>query len=251
MTSKFRHKLFLYDTIILNFWIFSDCWAHQHQFPGLFSNFSDQIWQFRRKSTRFHILHSTLPPPLLHVVLFQNYRFVSMPPKKTEKESKSPKSSDKKSSKSSSKSSKTKDSKKKSSTKKSSSKDKKKSKTSTKTEKAPAKKFDLPGQKKETPEELDAIRMFYESAYQENPNSEMAARWCLLHGLLPSAVATTLHTKGFDALRKKNISATKAVKKEKSTSDSQASVETPSSKRQKTDRKPPRQIPGMIDSDDE
>jgi len=40
------------------------------------------------------------------------------------------------------------------------------------------------GQTEDTPDELDPIRMFYESAYKENPNSKMAEEWMLKHGLI-------------------------------------------------------------------
>ena len=60
-----------------------------------------------------------------------------------------------------------------------------------------AKKYDLPGQKKDTPGELDVLRMFYESAWIEDPYNEMAARWCLTYGLLPRNLAEALVDKGF------------------------------------------------------
>ena len=42
----------------------------------------------------------------------------------------------------------------------------------------------LPGQKYTTPEEGDGTRLFYESLYQENPNSKMAERWLMEYGCL-------------------------------------------------------------------
>ena len=45
--------------------------------------------------------------------------------------------------------------------------------------------YELPGQKKDTPDELDCLRMFYESMYNENPQSELAEKWCLIHGIIP------------------------------------------------------------------
>ena len=48
----------------------------------------------------------------------------------------------------------------------------------------PSKKFDMPGQKQETPPEGDALRLFYVTAYEENSESAMAGRWCMEHGLL-------------------------------------------------------------------
>lgn len=133
-----------------------------------------------------------------------------MPPKKTtakdtkksssKKESK--KDSKKDAKKSSKKDTKKKDSKKADSKSKSKKTDSKSKSGEKSKEEKTSKKYDLPGQKKDTPDELDAVRMFYESAYKENPMSEMAARWCLIHGLLPPAVATQFHTKGFEALTK-------------------------------------------------
>lgn len=50
----------------------------------------------------------------------------------------------------------------------------------------------MPGQRYEKPQDLDVLRLFYESAYNENPKSEMATKWCLAHGLLPYDVAESL-----------------------------------------------------------
>ena len=47
----------------------------------------------------------------------------------------------------------------------------------------------LPGQTKETPDDNDSRRIFYQSLYEENKNSEMAKNWLLNHGLLPVEVA--------------------------------------------------------------
>jgi len=48
------------------------------------------------------------------------------------------------------------------------------------------------------------LRMFYESAYKENPNSEMAARWCVTYGLLPAKVAEHFVEKGYGHLKNPN-----------------------------------------------
>jgi len=44
-----------------------------------------------------------------------------------------------------------------------------------------------PGQKKPTPPPADATRVFYESLYTQNPDSEMAARWCIEFGVLDAS----------------------------------------------------------------
>lgn len=43
--------------------------------------------------------------------------------------------------------------------------------------------FDKKYQKYETPEEDDALYLFYSSLYDENPKSKLAISWCLEHGL--------------------------------------------------------------------
>ncbi|GFQ02805.1 hypothetical protein PHJA_002424400 [Phtheirospermum japonicum] len=45
--------------------------------------------------------------------------------------------------------------------------------------------FDLPGQKRDPPEERDPLRIFYETLYKQVPASEMAAIWMMETGLLP------------------------------------------------------------------
>lgn len=35
--------------------------------------------------------------------------------------------------------------------------------------------------------------MFYETLYEQNPNSEMAQEWCLLYGILPFEAANKLN----------------------------------------------------------
>ncbi|GJP61006.1 hypothetical protein CLOP_g9510 [Closterium sp. NIES-67] len=44
--------------------------------------------------------------------------------------------------------------------------------------------FDLPGQLREAPEENEPLRIFYESLYNQIPESEMAQIWMMEHGLL-------------------------------------------------------------------
>lgn len=50
--------------------------------------------------------------------------------------------------------------------------------------------FNMPGQKKPTPAERDALRIFYTSLLKQRPNSRMALIWCLEHGLLSEKKAT-------------------------------------------------------------
>jgi len=64
-----------------------------------------------------------------------------------------------------------------------------KSKKISKKEKVPASKrskktYDMPGQKKDTPGELDGGRIFYESLRKQNPKSKIAEDYLLKHGLL-------------------------------------------------------------------
>ena len=50
--------------------------------------------------------------------------------------------------------------------------------------------YELAGQRKDTPSELDPFRMFYESLYHERgEESEMAERWCVVHGVLEEKTA--------------------------------------------------------------
>eukprot|EP00959_Pyramimonas_sp_CCMP1952_P259063 5416162-Pyramimonas_sp.AAC.1 len=44
--------------------------------------------------------------------------------------------------------------------------------------------YDLPGQKRDPPDENDSQRKFYVSLRQQKPSSEMAEVWCMEHGLL-------------------------------------------------------------------
>ncbi|RZC66660.1 hypothetical protein C5167_010349 [Papaver somniferum] len=60
--------------------------------------------------------------------------------------------------------------------------EKKKKRIVVKTEK---KVYDFPGQKRDPPEERDPSRIFYESLYEQRPDSEMAKLWMMECGLLP------------------------------------------------------------------
>lgn len=46
-------------------------------------------------------------------------------------------------------------------------------------------KFPKKGQTKPTPTENDSLRLFYTSLLYENPESQMALKWCIEHGLAP------------------------------------------------------------------
>ena len=47
----------------------------------------------------------------------------------------------------------------------------------------------FPGQKKDTPQDGTALKIFYQSYYGENPKSKFAQEWLLKHGLLPLNIA--------------------------------------------------------------
>uniref|UniRef100_A0A146M3K3 Uncharacterized protein n=1 Tax=Lygus hesperus TaxID=30085 RepID=A0A146M3K3_LYGHE len=82
------------------------------------------------------------------------------------------------------------------------------------------KKFDIIGQKYEKPSELDVLRLFYESAYRENPKSEMAARWCLAHGLLPNDIAEAMVKQD---TKPRSSTSSKSAKSARSTASSKES----------------------------
>lgn len=53
-------------------------------------------------------------------------------------------------------------------------------------------KFAKPGQRYETPKETDPLYQFYFSLLKQKPDSQMAIKWCLEHGVLSSKKATSL-----------------------------------------------------------
>lgn len=55
--------------------------------------------------------------------------------------------------------------------------------------------YDLPGQKRDPPEERDPLRIFYETLYEQVPNSQMAAFWMMEYGLLPKEEAKKVFEK--------------------------------------------------------
>jgi len=68
--------------------------------------------------------------------------------------------------------------------------------------------YAMPGQKKDTPGELNGARIFYESLRQQNPNSKMAEEYLLKYGLLPYKEAAAI-VKAQQELKGKAKSATK------------------------------------------
>eukprot|EP00897_Mesotaenium_endlicherianum_P006691 jgi/Mesen1/604/ME000108S10762 len=83
-------------------------------------------------------------------------------------------------------------------------------KTTTTTKVVVAKKerktYDLPGQKHDPLEERDPLRIFYESLYEQRPDSPMAQIWMMEYGLLPEDEAQRvlkmkLQQKGGSAMR--------------------------------------------------
>uniref|UniRef100_A0A1D2AGN4 Uncharacterized protein n=1 Tax=Auxenochlorella protothecoides TaxID=3075 RepID=A0A1D2AGN4_AUXPR len=51
------------------------------------------------------------------------------------------------------------------------------------------KEYGLPGQTRDTPDEADPLRKFYTSLLVQRPASDMARKWCVMHGLLSEAEA--------------------------------------------------------------
>jgi len=52
--------------------------------------------------------------------------------------------------------------------------------------------FSKPGQRYETPKETDALYRFYYSLLKQKPDSHMAIKWCLEHGVFSCKKATSL-----------------------------------------------------------
>ena len=55
--------------------------------------------------------------------------------------------------------------------------------------------YDLPGQKKDPPEEGESLRKFYVSLRKQIPESVMAEQWLMEHGLLPADEAAKAYKK--------------------------------------------------------
>eukprot|EP00240_Pyramimonas_obovata_P006998 CAMPEP_0118929846 /NCGR_PEP_ID=MMETSP1169-20130426/6726_1 /TAXON_ID=36882 /ORGANISM="Pyramimonas obovata, Strain CCMP722" /LENGTH=180 /DNA_ID=CAMNT_0006872107 /DNA_START=130 /DNA_END=672 /DNA_ORIENTATION=- len=84
--------------------------------------------------------------------------------------------------------------------------------TTTPSEPKVKKTYELPGQKRDPPDENDSQRKFYVSLREQKPSSEMAEVWCMEHGLLSAEEAK----KAFDAMNKrKNKAVAKAANNSK------------------------------------
>ncbi|XP_072964823.1 uncharacterized protein [Typha angustifolia] len=55
--------------------------------------------------------------------------------------------------------------------------------------------YSLPGQKHDSPDERDPLRIFFEVLYRQLPDNEMAASWMMEWGLLPLEVAKKVYEK--------------------------------------------------------
>jgi len=66
--------------------------------------------------------------------------------------------------------------------------------------------YEMPGQKKDTPHELDGGRIFYQSLRKQIPESEMAEEYLLSVGLLPRHIALKIVERNERAKNKKSIS---------------------------------------------
>ena len=93
--------------------------------------------------------------------------------------------------------------------------------------------YEMPGQTRDTPDETDPVRKFYESLSKQKPDSAMAKKWLLQHGMLPKDAAEKLHAKlkGVSAARKKQTAAAGSATGIKRTAGSKSPV-----KRRKKDR---------------
>ncbi|WOG97774.1 hypothetical protein DCAR_0417115 [Daucus carota subsp. sativus] len=81
--------------------------------------------------------------------------------------------------------------------------------------------FDLPGQKRDPPDERDPSRIFYESLYKQVPTSEMAAFWMMESGLLTFEEASKVCQKKLQMKQQQKLAspmkAVVTVKKESGT----------------------------------
>ncbi|GAQ82473.1 hypothetical protein KFL_001120170 [Klebsormidium nitens] len=111
--------------------------------------------------------------------------------------------------------------------------------------------YDLPGQKHDIPAERDPLRVFYESLYNQRPESEMAQFWMMEHGLLDEDLAQKVFEKKQKLLRKGTIVASPAKGRSASKSSSKSKKATPASKtkkgksssKKKSDEKPAKKKP--------
>jgi len=121
-------------------------------------------------------------------------------------------------------------------------------KTATTTPKKPTtrivKVFEKVGQKKETPDDLDGSRLFYQSLHEQNPSSEMAARWCIQHGVYELEKHNQLVKKWGAAatLQKKTATTTTTASRGKKMVDSDTEMNMPAA-RAATAKKTPTKTP--------
>ncbi|ERN13523.1 uncharacterized protein LOC18441768 [Amborella trichopoda] len=83
--------------------------------------------------------------------------------------------------------------------------------------------YDFPGQRHDPPEERDPLRIFYETLYEQVPDSEMAAFWLMERGLLPEEVAEKVYAKKLRGNQQKLSSPFKAVSVKKTSQLTQKS----------------------------
>ncbi len=79
-------------------------------------------------------------------------------------------------------------------------------KLTVKKEKKPKREYNKPGQKYDTPEQLDVLRLFYHSLYQEEKKDKktsesltMAEKWCLERGIFDKKTQDELHNRMINA----------------------------------------------------
>lgn len=111
------------------------------------------------------------------------------------------------------------------------SKKKKAKTTKKKVVRKPKKVFELPGQRKDIPHELDGGRIFYESLRKQIPTSKMAEEYLLKHGLLPLEEAQKIVDKMEEAKQNKSGSAKKKSGSTRSSPKKARKTNTNTSKR--------------------
>ncbi|KAL4187769.1 hypothetical protein AMTRI_Chr09g20720 [Amborella trichopoda] len=93
--------------------------------------------------------------------------------------------------------------------------------------------YDFPGQRHDPPEERDPLRIFYETLYEQVPDSEMAAFWLMERGLLPEEVAEKVYAKKLRGNQQKLSSPFKAVSKTSQVTQKSSSVKKDATKTSK------------------
>lgn len=89
--------------------------------------------------------------------------------------------------------------------------------------------YDMPGQTRDTPGDEDPQRRFYTSLLEQIPSSELAKKWCVMHGLLPLEDAK----KWVDKHGKKTVATSSKTKKAPATRAKEPSKKTGSAKASK------------------